>query len=100
MGRGELPIALYWVMVAVILGLYIWTLRTIDLGFYILFTILVILGIVYSIVYGGTTIGTTYVEQLVKHRDLSRIDEKIEEIGRKIDNLSKDIEEIKKLLEE
>ena len=100
MSRGELPIALYWVMVAIILGLYILVLKTVDLGFYILFAILVLLGIGYSIVYGGTMIGSSFIESEFKASDLKNISKKLDELEKRIDKLTNTVEEIKKLLEE
>ncbi len=93
--RGELATALYWVFVAVVLGLYLWVLKTADLGFYILLIILVLMGIGYSIVYGGETHSS-----FIDYTRSREIDKKIEELDKKIDGLLKTVEEIKKLLEE
>jgi len=49
-------------MVAVILGLYTWVSQPVDLGFYILFAIPAVLGIGYSVVYGGAMISLSFVD--------------------------------------
>lgn len=95
MVKGELSIALYWVMVAVILGIYLWTIRTVDIGFYIILLILVLLGIGYSVVHT-----TTYPSEFLSRKELAEIENRINKLEESVNNLSKTIEELKKLLEE
>ena len=97
MVKGELPIALYWVMVAVVLGIYIWVLKTVDLGFYILFGILVILGIGYSIVTGTTT---SFFGEGISTSEIKKLSRRLDKLEEKVDELKKMIEELKKLFEE
>ena len=96
--KGELPITLYWVAVAIILSLYIWVLKTVDLGFYILLIILVVMGIGYHIIIAGETETPFFEKKEVK--EVEEIKARIEKLDNKIEELSKTIDEIKKMFEE